>query len=196
MKMLLILPVLLVPACMTQQKETALAPQIHQEHPSLEEAGNIIYHGIDGATLTLVDGRWEGEPWVEGGAARPSAGLAESLDLSGDVDGDGNDEAIVLLWTSSGGSGTFDYIAVVDRDDDGKAVNTGTALLGDRVKVRAAGVVAGRLVLDVLQAGPNDAMCCPGQKVRRTFILQESGLVEAESQDLGRVSAEEEPGSN
>jgi hypothetical protein len=175
----LLLAVLLASACQAPARPVP---------PSMEEAGNVSYLGIDGSTVTLVDGSWEGEPWVQGGASRPAAGLADSLNLLGDLDGDGRDERVVLLWTSSGGSGTFDYVAVVARDTDGNAVNTGTAPLGDRVKVRSAEIVDRHLVFDVVQAGPNDAMCCPGQKVRRTFVLDAAGLQEISSDDLGRVS--------
>jgi hypothetical protein len=123
-------------------------------------------------------------------------GLARQFSLYGDLDQDGVDEAVVLIWTSSGGSGTYDFIAVMDRDADGALVNSGTAPLGDRVKVQKAEVIDGQLVLEVIQAGPDDAACCPGQKVRRTFVLQESGLTETASEDLGRVTDVDEPAAN
>ena len=182
------LPLLLLAcACQSEQDPPAGTAAPDPVPPSRAEAGNITYGGIDDSSVTLVNGGWEGQPWVEGGAARPRAGLADGFDVRGDMDGDGSDERVVLLWTSSGGSGTFDYLAVVARAPDGKAVNTATAPLGDRVKVHAARIEEGSLVLDVVQAGPNDAMCCPGQKVRRTFALEGSGLMEISSEDLGRI---------
>ncbi len=158
--------------------------------PLLTELLNATYVGVEDAPVTLVDGEWRGEPYVEGGASRPSVGLARQFSLYGDVDNDGIDEAVVLIWTSSGGSGTYVYIAVMDRDAGGALINTGTAPLGDRVKVQTAEVIDGKLVFEVIQAGPEDAMCCPRQKMRRTFELQESGLKETASEDLGRI---EEP---
>lgn len=186
-RIIALLSLLLACACQPQQATPAGTAASAAPAPSFEEAGNMTYGGIDDSSVTLVDGKWEGQPWVQGGAARPRAGLADSFDLQGDMDGDGSDERIVLLWTSSGGSGTFDYLAVVGRGPDGQAVNTATAPLGDRVKVRAARIEDRYLVLDVVQAGPNDAMCCPGQKVRRTFALEGSALREVSTEDMGRV---------
>lgn len=188
MKRIFLLSVLFLCACQGQIDETGRAPDRVITPPSPEELNNATYSGIDDSRVTLVNGEWRGEPYIEGGAARPSAGLAKSFSLRGDVDGDGIDEAVVLLWTSTGGSGTFDYIAVLGRDSNGDVVNIGTAALGDRVKVRSAEIVDGQLIFDVIQAGPNDAMCCPGQKVRRTFALKNSGLKEISSEDMGRVS--------
>jgi hypothetical protein len=114
-------------------------------------------------------------------------GLVTDLLLSGDVDGDGSQEAVVLLWTQSGGSGTFDYIAVMGRADDGSVINTATAELGDRVKVQSAEIAGGKIIFDVIQAGPGDAMCCPGQKMRRTFALKGGELLEVSTEDMGRI---------
>ena len=54
--------------------------------------------------------------------------------------------------------------------------------------MRSGAIVDGRIVLDVIQAGPDDAACCPGQKVRRTFALDGDALIEADSEDFGRLS--------
>ncbi len=184
---LLLLLLLSAAACAKQADPPAESSDRAGQPPSPEETGNTTYAGIFDFPVTLVDGRWEGPPYVEGGASRPAAGRAETFSHKGDVDGDGVEESIALIWSSTGGSGTFDYIAIVDRDESGRVINTGTAPLGDRVKVNSAIVREGRIILDVIQAGPQDAACCPRQKVRRTFVLEESGLVELSSEDLGRV---------
>jgi hypothetical protein len=102
-----------------------------------EVLANMTYPGITGADITLEDARWEGKPYVEGGAARPAAGMVEDFLLAGDLDGDGTDEVVVLLWESSGGSGTRSYVAAVGRHD-GDTVNLGTALVGDRAQAETA----------------------------------------------------------
>ena len=81
--------------------------------PSVEELAVATYEGITEEPITLIDGRWEGEPYVEGGASRPSVGLIDHFVLNGDLNGDGRAEAAALLWSSSGGSGTRLYLAVV-----------------------------------------------------------------------------------
>ncbi len=195
-KLALPLFLLAIAACDGRAENRDAAVNQAAPPPSLPELLNATYLDVEEGPVTLVDGEWQGEPYVEGGASRPSVGLARQFSLYGDLDKDGVDEAVVLIWTSSGGSGTYDFIAVMDRDADGALANTGTAPLGDRVKVQTAEVIDGQLVLEVIQAGPDDAACCPGQKVRRTFVLQESGLTETASEDLGRVSITGEGDSN
>jgi heat shock protein HslJ len=156
--------------------------------PSWQEAANASYAGALGAPVTLVDGLWHGAPYAEGGASAPRAGLTRDFLLSGDLDGDGAEETAVLIWTSTGGSGTYDYLFVLDRGADGAVSARAGAPLGDRVKLRAASIVEGRVVLDTVQAGPGDAACCPGQKIRRTFALADDAMTEYSTEDQGRLS--------
>lgn len=180
-------------ACQQQETGEATAPRpasatVKQAPPNLAELRNATYTGIQDGPITLTDGEWRGAAFLEGGASRPSVGLFEDFRLTGDLDDDGADEAVVLLWSSSGGSGTFDYLAVVGRDASGAPLNIATAALGDRVQIRAARIVDGRVVVDVVQAGPEDAACCPGQKVRRSFSLIDEKLADISSEDQGRLS--------
>jgi heat shock protein HslJ len=157
--------------------------------PSLEKLSSATYTGIYDEAITLVKGRWEGEPFVEGGASRPSAGLVDHFALIGDLDGDDREETAVLLWESSGGSGTRLYLAVMGRRHRA-IVNLGTTLVGDRVQVRSGGIRDGRIELEVVQTGPEDAMCCPSQLATRRWALGEGGLVESEATITGTLSLE------
>ncbi len=160
--------------------------------PSLDELKNATYRGFgaiaDSAgdfedapdSVTLVDGRWEGEPYDEDGASRPSVTFTRDFRLTGDLDGDGMDDAVVLLARSSGGSGEDEYLAVVMRVP-GAVRNVATTLLGDRVQVRSARIEGSRIVLDLVQAGDDDAMCCPGDLVTRQWTLTSGGLSEIAS---------------
>jgi len=132
--------------------------------PTLPELENATYSGLEEpkGPVTLKDGRWEGAPLVPGGASRPTVTLGRDFRVVGDLDGDGAAEVVVVLAASSGGSGTFDYLAVVKRTAKGLE-NVATAPLGNRVRIRSAGVENGKLLVGVLQAGPGDAMCCPGE---------------------------------
>jgi len=159
-----------------------------QPAPSWQEAANATYRGVFDEAVVLKNGQWEGAPYVEGSASAPRTGLAEDFLLRGDLDGDAAEEAVVLLWSSSGGSGTFDYVAVLDRDAHGAASTVAVTPLGDRVKVRSAAIEDGRVVFDVVQAGPGDAACCPGQKMRRTFVLEGESMTETSTEDQGRLS--------
>lgn len=151
------------------------------------ELGNATYTGIEDQAVTLVNGRWEGQPYVEGGASRPSVGLLKDMYFTGDLDADGQTETVVVLWQSSGGTGSNIYIAAMTSDNAGYQ-NISTALLGDRVKLRSGKLDSGRIILEVLQAGESDAMCCPTQLATRTWTLEDRQLTEGEMEVTGRLS--------
>ena len=158
--------------------------------PTVQELANAAYAGVFDEPVTLVDGRWEGTPFVEGGASRPSAGLVEDFVLTGDVDGDGREDAVVLLWESSGGSGTRSYVAAVGRSG-GAVVNLGTSLVGDRVQVKTGFIADGLITLDLIQAGPGEAACCPTQKAFAGWRLIDGSLTPTESVITGTLSLED-----
>ncbi|MDJ0926259.1 MAG: hypothetical protein QNJ73_01305 [Gammaproteobacteria bacterium] len=60
----------------------------------MNELENATYQGISAAPVTLSNGRWEGQPYVAGGAARPAISLASGFRVTGDVTGNGIDDAI------------------------------------------------------------------------------------------------------
>ena len=140
-----------------------------------------------GAAFTLTSGRWEGKPYEPGGASRPGVTFARDFRLAGDVDGDGAEEAVVLLAANAGGTGEMSYLAVVGRPG-GNVTNVATAPIGDRVQVRGARIDGRRIVLDLVQAGENDAACCPGELVTRTWELAGAALKEGATVQTGRLS--------
>ena len=148
---------------------------------SISELENATYSGLEDGPVSLLDGRWEGEPYVEGGASRPTAGLLDSVYYTGDIDGDGAQEAVVVLWTSGGGTGEYTYVMVMAREN-GEIRNIGSALIGDRVTIKNGKIADKKIILDVLQAGENDPMCCPSMLATRTWSLQNGQLVEDEIQ--------------
>lgn len=151
--------------------------------PTLQQIRNATYHGVaEESTITLRDGHWEGTPFVADGAARPSVSLVGDFRLTGDVDGDGGEDALTLLASRSGGTGENVYLALIQRSGE-VTLNTATALIGDRVQVRGGTVRAGRVSLDVVQAGPTDALCCPGELATRSWHYMPGGLRESATPD-------------
>ena len=155
--------------------------------PTAFELAHATYSGIMNEPVTLTGGRWEGEPYVEGGASRPTVGLVDHFVLTGDLDGDGLDEAVTLLWESSGGSGNRLFLAAVASGDDVIA-NLGTALIGDRVQIRSGAINEGGITLDIVRAGPEDAACCPTEKALVTWVLSEDGLSKIADETIGTLS--------
>jgi len=165
--------------------------------PDSDALANATYFGVYLTPITLLDGVWEGEPFEAGGASRPRVELAPDFRMLGDLDGRPGQEAVVVLSESSGGSGSFDYIAVMGRAVmgiavmGGEPVNLGTVSIGDRVGIRSARIVGRQLMLEVVQAGPEDAACCPSQLATRVFTLAKEGLQEVSHDVTGTLSLAE-----
>jgi heat shock protein HslJ len=155
--------------------------------PTPGELAHSTYSGITDEPVTLAAGRWEGEAFVAGAASRPSVGLIDHFRLTGDLDGDGFDEAVALLWESSGGSGTRLFLAVMGRRHK-MVENLGTRLIGDRVQVRSGAIDNGGITLDIVRAGPEDASCCPTEKARVTWVLNADGLTQLADETTGTLS--------
>ncbi len=135
----------------------------------------------------LTRGLYEGAPYAPGGASRPRVLLIPQTETRGDLDGRVGEEVAVLLSASSGGSGEFIYLAVFG-DDDGSARNLATAPVGDRVKLRTIEISDRAIVLEVLEAGPKDAMCCPTQLARRIYQLEKGSLQQVSNEVTGTLS--------
>ena len=148
---------------------------------------NIGYRGICDNTAILRDGVYEGKPFVPGGASRPRVELLDMPPVRHDLDGDGIDDAAVLLAESSGGSGVFTYLAVI-ACRDGRAVNAGTTVLGDRVMIRSVAGQEGAIVVEFVAAGPGEPHCCPTRKVRNRYRLRDGELLLASSEVQGTLS--------
>ncbi|MBP2677894.1 MAG: hypothetical protein H6Q82_959 [Deltaproteobacteria bacterium] len=148
---------------------------------------NNEYRGIYENAVILRDGVYEGEPFVPGGASRPRVELTDMPPVLHDLDGDGIDDAAVLLAESSGGSGAFTYLAVVSCRD-GRAVNIGTIGLGDRVMIRSMAGQEGGIVVEFVEAGPGEPLCCPTRNVRNRYRLRDGKLLLASSEGQGTLS--------
>ena len=159
--------------------------------PSGDELAAATYHGIESAPVTLSGGHWEGEPEPPGSAAVPRVDLNRDFRVTGDLDGDGDEESVALLYYNFGGSSVFSYLAVVGRDENGAARNLATTQLGDRVQLRSARVNDGVLEVKTVEGGPGDGACCPGQKRLRMMALEDGKLVETSNEDHGRLGLED-----
>ena len=142
-----------------------------------EELGQVAYR-LEGvrAPLRLKAGQWEGRPVATGGASRAGARLLTELTARADLNGDGQEEAVVLLHHWTGGTGQFLHLAVVTRRQ-GRPVMVASRRVGDRVQVRVLRIEGQEAVLDVVRAGPSDPSCCPGEIASMGWTFQRSRLV-------------------
>jgi heat shock protein HslJ len=173
---------------------TPLATPEKSGPPSLEDARNATYVGILDDPVTLRDGSWQGPPFAEDGSSRPAVELVPGLHLQADVSGDGHEDLVVLVGESSGGSAQNLYIAVLSRTENG-VTNSGTAFLGDRVRVVDMVLQNGRISMSLVEHGAADAMCCPTQKATREWTLTGSSLEQVHRVVEGTMSLSDLLGS-
>jgi heat shock protein HslJ len=156
--------------------------------PEPEEVEAAMFRGLAGVDgpVTLRNGRWEGEPPHGGGASREVVELLGRPRLQNDFDDDGRDEVVVLLTSSGGGSGVFLNLAVVERTVEG-VVSRAVTLVGDRVQVRGARADGPLVVLDLVQHGEDDPLCCPGDLATRVWRVEGSQLRQVREEITGRL---------
>lgn len=144
--------------------------------PTLKELKSASYSGFEGlkSRVTLVDGIWKGRPYNKGSAVRPTVNLIGDLRVIGDLDGNGMEDAVVLLNYAPGGTGQLLHLAVMARRKS-KVENVATAFLGDRVQIRDVRIQQNLIFVDVVRAGPKDAMCCPGEVTTLGWTVEASG---------------------
>lgn len=161
----------------------SVAPEMTGTGITEVDLSNAAYQGIYDEAVQLTDGLFEGEPFVAGGASRPTLNLLPDLTALGDLNGDGAGDGVAILAENSGGSGTFIYLAAVVAQD-GTPVNAATLLLGDRVRVESVAVEDGKVVLVAGTFAENDPLCCPSQRTRFVFELQGGEVVELSAETL------------
>ncbi|HRW09110.1 MAG TPA: META domain-containing protein [Caldilineaceae bacterium] len=144
---------------------------------SAQALQNATYSGIYDEPVTLVDGLYEGDPYVAGGASRPTVRYRPNSAYYGDLDGDGVDDAVVFLVESGGGSGNFVYVAA-QLNQGGQPVDAGAVMVEDRTQVRSVTIKDGQIAVEFTTAGPGDGACCPSHMVQKTYALQEGQLAE------------------
>jgi heat shock protein HslJ len=141
-----------------------------------EELANTSYLNEFAQTgvVQLVNGQYR-EPIAEDSATELIVMLTNHTAF-GDVAGDNAENAIVVLVSQPGGSGSFYDLAVVHKQDEA-LTNMASIRLGDRVQIKNMWVENGDIVVEMLTQGPDDPMCCPSQFVRNYYGLESGELI-------------------
>lgn len=177
-----------------------LAPSPTTEPPtpvtpvSLADAlGNLSYAGLfPDQQIALTDGIGYYE---DGGSGRPFVRSIDHLIATGDLNGDGVEDAVALLVDYSTGSGDFIYLApVLNAMTEPKPLDT--LMIGDRTPVKSLIIKGDQVILEQIAHGPDDPACCPSRNVRKVFILEGDQLVERSSEDLGKASLNDLSGTS
>ncbi|MFL7870181.1 MAG: DUF4377 domain-containing protein [Anaerolineales bacterium] len=143
---------------------------------SWEELANTTFLNefAKSGIVQLTNGMYR-EPIVEGSATELVVMLTNQAAF-GDVTGDGGEDAVVVLVSQPGGSGSFYDLAVVQKQDE-TLTNLAHIQLGDRIETKSLLIENGEIVVDMITQGPEDAMCCPTQYVSNRYILENGELV-------------------
>ncbi|MFZ9406948.1 MAG: META domain-containing protein [Burkholderiaceae bacterium] len=146
------------------------ASAVQPERLTLSALKNTSYSGITDLTgsVRLQAGAWQGKPPDPSSASVPRVVFLGNLVARGDLNGDGTDDAVVMLASNYGGTGVFHHLAVVTQVAGGLR-NIDTRPVGDRIQVRDLRVESGHVVLDMVRAGRNDGACCPTEVVSLKF---------------------------
>jgi len=178
---------LAIAGCGDKAPQERLTPPGPPPTPTLEQVKAATISGVFDQAITLSDGRYEGQPVESGAASRPTAVLWEPTFHTADLDGVIGSEALVMLSSNAGGSGEFVYLAVFGMRD-GELENLATVPVGDRVKLQSLWLERGKVIMDVIEAGPNDAACCPTQVARKTFGFEGDKFRELSSEVRGMLA--------
>jgi len=151
---------------------------VRRPAPLTPEALRNATYSLDsfqGMKVKLTDGRFEGHPG-DNEASQITVGMLNKT-ASGSIGGSA--AAAVILYSNSGGTGTFLDLALV-LEKDGTASNIATVNLGDRVRVNNVSIEQDTIHVAMTVHGPDDPMCCPTLDVERLFVLRDSSLVETD----------------
>ncbi|HSL42127.1 MAG TPA: Gmad2 immunoglobulin-like domain-containing protein [Anaerolineales bacterium] len=86
----------------------------------------------------------------------------------GDLNGDGTDEAAMLVSENYGGTGVFVFLAVY-ADVDGTLTFQASTIVDDRPQLNALAIENGEIFLDAVIHGPDEPMCCPTLRTTRHY---------------------------
>ena len=154
-----------------------------------EALGNMTYKSewTQAGTATLENGEYR-EQAAPGSATETVVRLGDQA-VNGELNGE--PVAVVVLITDPGGSGTFYELAVVT-EQAGEPVHVASAPLGDRVQLNSVEIDNNQIIVDMVNQGPDDPMCCPTQQVVQTYALQGEELVQTSSETAGSGFAGEQ----
>jgi hypothetical protein len=129
---------------------------------------------VEKSSVTLTNGRAEKEA-APGSASKIVTVLSDKR-ATGDVDGDGRADTIVVLTQQPGGSGTFYYVAVL-LNGAGGVTATPAMLLGDRIAVNGVRLDGSTIVVDLLdRASGQPFTASPSVAVAKRFAVAGGAL--------------------
>jgi hypothetical protein len=142
----------------TKEKSASEVPQKSTESPK-----NATYI-IEGVAVSLKEGRAETE--IAPGFTSKVLTQYFGNEAAGDLNSDGQEDAVIILTQTSGGSGTFYYaaaslkrnIAIKQGDVSLKYFGTNAILLGDRIAPQSTEIKNGIIIVNYADRKSGESM--------------------------------------
>ncbi len=146
--------------------------------PTSEEAvrnATYLAPGADAETVTLTNGEYV--LMTEDGA-RPRLHVRLVRHAPGDLDGDGDEDAAVLLAHNAGDRTILIYLHALVRDAK-RATDVASRLIGDRIRVQEVRIEDGVIEADLMVRRPGEASVVePSVPVTMRYVLTDRGLMQ------------------
>lgn len=175
-------PTVTAPAPTETVRPTQAAPTATETQPSptltINQLRNasIEVRGSDQIlrTATLIDGKYE----ANSDSTQPDYVIATVGDkfAFGDLNGDGLEDAVMILGENVGGTGEFVSL-ITFLNQGGQPVYTSRAEIEDRAQVQSLDIQNDEILLNIIVHGPGDPQCCASLVSTRNYRLIENALV-------------------
>jgi hypothetical protein len=143
---------------------------------TVESLKNAKYNSIfwKNETIKLKDGSYTREH--PDSVSVGHLGIFDDKILFGDLNGDGEKDAVIILDSSFGGTGHFYELAVVV-NKNGEPLQIASEDLGDRSIINSLEINDGKIIIDIIIHGPGDGGCCPTLRKIFEYELQNDKLI-------------------
>jgi len=127
---------------------------------------------IEGKAVSLHDGR--SEIAINPGSATKVRTFVLGEPVAGDLEGDGEPDAALILVQDPGGSGTFYYVAVAVAQG-GRSTGTNAVLLGDRIAVDGLTIADGVITVRYKGRESHDPMSARPEVEKSLSLVLDNG---------------------
>jgi hypothetical protein len=135
---------------------------------------------IENMTYSLGIGQYSRSIKFVDGQARLDTdvyAIDKSSIVFGDLSGNGQPAAALVMDNSGSGSGIFKSLIAV-WNENGTLKNSKEKNLGDRIVVKSIAIKNRVVIVNMLTQGPFDGMCCPTQRKILRLALEENRFVD------------------
>ena len=140
-----------------------VADVLSQQAPTIEDAASATYWGALGLRIQLDHGEWNSD-----GGARVR--LLPEFYAAADLNGDGAQNAAVILEVSNAGDKSGHYLAVL-RADQLATISLGSVRIADAAQIRGLHLDGRHMIVDFTRQGS-------GEPAVATYVFENGGFVD------------------